>query len=283
MTTLFAYTRMDADKSKVYLAWALYTDDELLGRGLLSSPMYETPAKTEIRLINRLIKGWKWKKPNIFKVDSSSYRLDKTLCTKAEIRPKWVNPRSLGERLAEFNYRMNRKLGRNDQIARAAMDEHIDEVIGKNRPKMKDAIWEKAAVRISEDYLDRWKYTVDGMRYTPGDHSRLIKKLTSGSSTAYALVRYNKKNESIVSFVSTNREFVVREYLKEQEFMDPEDRKMKLLYNRLKRARYTPSLIPARYIIEKLKFKYDIYQDILRLTGNGRYPYVRIEEVPFIR
>lgn len=281
-TTLFSYAKTGGDGKRVYLMWALYTSTGMLSHGLLAknTGKYDTPAHTEIKLLFKLLKEWEGRKPDMYKHESPVYYIDRTLCTKRQTLPLRFNREQFIELLDDFNYRRVRALGQVDQILMSAMDRIAEEMFGKKRHDVVDYLWDMAANHISGSFRDKYKYTTEGRVYTPTEHARLTTRLAMGNSKVYAFVRYGSLG-SMISFVTNNREYIAREYIKEQQFMNPEEPKFKRLYNYLKKVNYTPNLIPARYITGVLKIKYNIYLDILRLTDNGRYPYFRIEEAPF--
>ena len=281
-TTLFSYAKTGEDGTKVCVLWVLYASTGMLSHGVLTknTGKYDTPAHTEMKLLFKLLKQWEGRKPDMHKHESPVYYIDRTLCTKKQTLPLRFNREQFIGMLEDFHYKRVRALGQVDQILMSVMDRIADEVFGKKRHDVVDYLWDLAANRISGTSAERYKYTMEGRVYTPTEHARLTTRLAMGKSKVYALVRYGPLG-SMISFVTNNREYIAREYIKEQQFMNPEEPKLKRLYHYLKKVNYTPNLIPARYITGVLKIKYNIYLDILRLTDNGRYPYFRIEEAPF--
>lgn len=281
-TTLFSYAKTGENGTKVCVLWALYASTGMLSHGILTknTGRYDTPAHTEMKLLFKLMKEWQGRRPDMYKHESPAYYVDRTLCTKRQTLPLRFNREQFTEMLDNFHYKKIRALSQVEQTLMSAMDQISEEVFGKKRQAVVDYLWDMVANRISGTSAERYKYSTEGRVYTPIEHARLTERLACGKTKVYAFVRYGQQG-SMISFVTNSREYIAREYIKEQQFMNPEEPKFKRLYAYLKKVNYIPGLIPARYITGVLKIKYDVYKDILRLTDNGRYPYFRIEEAPF--
>ena len=277
-TRILIYTKVNARRTEMVTMWVVYDYSHLHDYGYKRKRLKgKKEHDVEISTLLSILPTFEFSCESL-KIVSPLSAESKTLKTKDML---YSVQEKLIKQLTRLKYNMRTTLTGREKSACIWLDKIADKIFRHDTSGAIEKLYENVNNIFTKTFVSRG-YMADGKFYTPALHSSLMLRALGSRMTVYCFVRYGDIGTK-VSFVTDNKEFITKEYVREMQYMNPDDKRLVRLYKRLKQVKYNPMFINTRYIRYTLKLNYELYLDILRLTDNGRYPYFRIEECPIVR